>query len=311
MLDIKPLEYQRPSQSVAQENSTIFTAQTMIEKILVAVAGRGLCEEMFNMLMDIPSLQKASVTVLHVVPPQVTSEGMAAKLEEGGKILAQAVQSLKIDPSKVNPRLKQGDPKTTVCQVAEEEQSDLVIMGSRGLGRLQSILENSVSQYVFQLTSRPMLLVKDDIYVKKIKRVMVAVDKSEAAKQSLQLALSLVKEVSGGEIILVHVTKDLTGKASEDLTASAEKDPVLAPAVALAKQMGVSYRCVSATGKPGEEICRIADDLNADLLVLGSPDRRPNVAKNFVDIDRLLGNSLSDYVRVYANCPVLLARTVG
>jgi nucleotide-binding universal stress UspA family protein len=262
-------------------------------------------------LMDIPSLQQTSVTVLHVVPPQVTSDGMASKLEEGGKILAQAVQSLKIDPSKVNPRLKQGDPKTTVCQVAEEEQSDLVIMGSRGFGRLQSILENSVSQYVFQLTSRPMLLVKDDIYVKKIKRVMVAIDKSESAKQSLDLALSLVKDVSGGQIILVHVTKDLTGKSTEDLTSSAEKDPVLAPAVASAKQLGVSYRCVSATGKPGETICRLTDEMNADLLVIGSPDRRPSVAKSFVDLDRLLGNSLSDYVRVYANCPVLLARTIG
>lgn len=283
----------------------------MIEKILVAVAGRGLCEEMFNMLMDIPSLQQTSVTVLHVVPPQVTSDGMADKLEEGGKILAQAVQSLKIDPSRVNPRLKQGDPKTTVCQVAEEEQSDLIIMGSRGFGRLQSILENSVSQYVFQLTSRPMLLVKDDIYVKKIKRVMVAIDKSESAKKYLDLAISLVKDVSGGQIILVHVTKDLTGKSTEDLTASAEKDAVLAPAVALAKQMGISYRCVSATGKPGETICRLTEELNADLLVIGSPDRRPSVAKSFVDLDRLLGNSLSDYVRVYANCPVLLARTIG
>jgi nucleotide-binding universal stress UspA family protein len=283
----------------------------MIEKILVAVAGRGLCEEMFNMLMDIPSLQQTSVTVLHVVPPQVTSDGMAEKLEEGGKILAQAIQSLKIDPSKVNPRLKQGDPKTTVCQVAEEEQSDLIIMGSRGFGRLQSILENSVSQYVFQLTSRPMLLVKDDIYVKRIRRVMVAIDKSESAKQSLDLALSFVKEADGGQLILVHVTKDLTGKTTEDLTATAEKDPVLAPAVALAKQMGVNYRCVSATGKPGETICRFTDELNADLLVIGSPDRRPNIAKSFVDLDRLLGNSLSDYVRVYANCPVLLARTVG
>jgi nucleotide-binding universal stress UspA family protein len=283
----------------------------MIEKILVAVAGRGLCEEMFNMLMDIPSLQQTSVTVLHVVPPQVTSDGMAEKLEEGGKILAQAVQSLKIDPSKVNPRLKQGDPKTTVCQIAEEEQSDLIIMGSRGFGRLQSILENSVSQYVFQLTSRPMLLVKDDIYVKRIKRVMVAIDKSESAKQSLDLALSLVKDVDGGQLILVHVTKDLTGKTTEDLTANAEKDPVLAPAVARAKQMGVNYRCVSAIGKPGETICRFTDEMNADLLVIGSPDRRPNIAKSFVDLDRLLGSSLSDYVRVYANCPVLLARTVG
>jgi len=34
-----------------------------------------------------------------------------------------------------------------------------------------------------------MLLVKDDIYVKKIKRIMVAIDSSEAAKQCLRLAL--------------------------------------------------------------------------------------------------------------------------
>ena len=42
-----------------------------------------------------------------------------------------------------------------------------------------------------------------------------------------------------------------------------------------------------------------------------SPDRRPSIAKNLVDIDRLIGASLSDYVRVNATCPVLLARTIG
>jgi len=45
-------------------------------------------------------------------------------------------------------------------------------------------------------------------------------------------------------------------------------------------------------------------------LILGSPDRRPSIAKTLPDLDRLLGASLSDYVRVYANCPVLLARTL-
>ncbi len=293
----------------------------MIEKILVAVAGRGLCEEMFNMLMDIPSLQQAAVTVLHVVPPQITADGMAEKLEEGGKVLASAVQAMNVDPTKVNPRLKQGDPKITVCEVAEEEKSDLIIMGARQLGKLQAILENSVTQYVFQLTSRPMLLVKDDVYVKKIRRIMVAFDNSEPAKESLTLALSflkeinggqlvlVLKEINGGQLVLVHVAKDLTGKTSEDLTPNAEKDPTLAPAIAEAQKMGVSYRCVTAIGKPGETICRIAEELSVDLLMLGSPDRRPNIAKNFLDLDRLLGTSLSDYVRVYANCPVLLTRT--
>ena len=59
---------------------------------------------------------------------------------------------------------------------------------------------------------------------------------------------------------------------------------------------------------PGPEICKISQELNVDLLILGSPDRRPSMAKNLVDLDRLLGNSLSDYVRVYASCPVLLVR---
>ncbi len=64
-------------------------------------------------------------------------------------------------------------------------------------------------------------------------------------------------------------------------------------------------------GKPGEQLCKLVDDYNVDLLLLGSPDRRPSVAKSLPDLDRLLGTSLSDYVRVNVNCPVLLARKEG
>jgi len=39
-----------------------------------------------------------------------------------------------------------------------------------------------------------MLLVKDDLYVKKINRIMVAMDSSEAAIQCLQLALFLLRD---------------------------------------------------------------------------------------------------------------------
>ncbi len=276
----------------------------MIERILIAVAGRGKNEEMLKYLMEIPPFQRASVTVLHVVPPQVTAEAMSAKLEEGGKILAEAVQSLNLSPEKVTARLKQGDAKDVVLQVAQEENSDLIIMGSRALGRLQAILENSVSQYVFQLADRPMLLVKDDVYVKKINRIMVAMDKSGSAQQSLNLALSLIRDIKGGQLILAHVNPP-------DPTASPDSDPVLAAAANEAKKYGIATRCLTATGKAGEQICKLAEDLNVDLLMLGSPDRRPSIAKGLPDLDRLLGTSLSDYVRVYASCPVLLTRSPG
>ncbi|OLP16604.1 universal stress protein UspA [Leptolyngbya sp. 'hensonii'] len=281
----------------------------MIEKILLADSGTGHSKEMLKALMEIPSIQRATVTVLHVVPPQVTSEGMTEKWEEGGKLLASAIQSLNLDPNHVAAILRQGDPKDIVCKVAEEIDTDLIIMGSRGLKRLESILENSVSQYVFQLSSRPMLLVRDDIYVKRINRVMVALDGSEASNECLKLALFLLRDIKGGQLFLAHVNKGSVTKTSESLLAHPEQDPLIAPAVAEAKKFGVSYRCVTGTGNPGEEICRLAEDNNVDLLMMGSPDRRPSIAKGLPDLDRLLGASVSDYVRVYAECPVLLART--
>ncbi|MEO1519732.1 MAG: universal stress protein, partial [Cyanobacteria bacterium J06633_2] len=174
-----------------------------LDKILLADSGTGQTEVILKYLMDIPVFQRANITILHVVPPQVTAEGMTLKWEEGGKTLARAIQSLQLDPAKSNAMLREGDPKTIVCQVADEIDADLIVMGSRGLKRLQSILENSVSQYVFQLASRPMLLVKDDIYVKRIRKVLVTIDRSEASQQALQFALTLLRDVKGGELILV------------------------------------------------------------------------------------------------------------
>ena len=162
----------------------------MIGKILLADSGTGHSAEMLKMLLEIPELKKASITILHVVPAQLNPESLTEKWEEGGKILATAVQSLGLEPTSVTTILRQGDPKTVVCQVADEVNADLIIMGSRGLKRLQSILQNSVSQYVFQLSSRAMLLVKDDIYVKRINRVMVALDKSDASQAALKMARS-------------------------------------------------------------------------------------------------------------------------
>lgn len=277
----------------------------MFKKILVAVAGRGLCEQMMNMLLEIPSIQRdTQVTLLHVVPKKPGERDIANLLEEGGKILAQAVDSLKLDEERINPRLKQGDPKETVLDVAEEENSDLIIMGSRALGRLQSILQQSVSQYVFQTSTRPMLLVKDDVYVKRLNRVLVALDGSETAQESLQVALKLLQEVSGSSLTLLHVNP-------ESKIASPDQDPILVDAAQKAKVFGVNTELLHAMGNAGEKICQIAEEKNVDLMVLGSPDRRPSIAKKLPDLDRLLGSSLSDYVRVQANCPVLLVRNTS
>lgn len=281
----------------------------MIEKILLADSGMGNTEAMMKVLMDIPLIQRASVTVLHVVPSQISAEDMTAKWEAGGRTLATAIKNLALDPTRVNALLREGEPKDVVVQVADEIDANLIIMGSRGLQGLRAILENSVSQYVFQLSSRPMLLVKDDLYsVRPIKRVLVALDKSDSAKEGLKLAIDLLRDIQGGELILVHTISNLKAKPFDVTSPDPNQDPILTEAISEVKRYGISYKLAAPEGKPGMRICQLADDRNVDLIILGSPDRRPSIAKGMPDLDRLLGESLSDYVRVYAGCPVLLTR---
>jgi nucleotide-binding universal stress UspA family protein len=67
-------------------------------------------------------------------------------------------------------------------------------------------------------------------------------------------------------------------------------------------------KAIHRTGDIGRGVCDVAAEEKADLLVIASQDRRPLVARGLVDIDRLLGSSVSDYIRVHAPAPVLLVR---
>jgi nucleotide-binding universal stress UspA family protein len=284
----------------------------MIEKILLADSGTGNTETMMKALMDAPLVQRAAVTVLHVVPSQVSAEAMTAKWEAGGRTLATAITTLNLDPNRVTAVLREGDPKDVVIQVAEEIDADLIVMGSRGLQGLKAILENSVSQYVFQLSSRPMLLVKDDLYsIRPIKRVIVAMDKSDSAKEGLNIAISLLRDIKGSELTLVHTVSSLKSKPFDVASSDPNQDPILMDAVAEVKKYGIDYKLAAPEGKAGQRICQLAEERNMDLIILGSPDRRPSIAKGLPDLDKVLGESLTDFVRVYAPCPVLLTRMAG
>ncbi len=263
----------------------------MIEKILLADSGTGHSKDMLKALMALPAIHYANITVLHVVPPQASAEAMRTKLQEGAKLLAAEVEDLLLDRQRVasvNSILREGEPKDEVCRVAEEVDADLIIMGSRGLKRLRSILGNSVSQYVFQLSPRPMLLVKDDIFVKNINRVMVAMNDSEAARQCLNLAIFLLQGVKGGQLILAHVNPESKGR-SEGTSMGAEQDPVLAPAVTAAKQRGLAYKCFVSTGNHREVICALAEDANVQMLSLFSQELSASIAKSLQYIDRIQG----------------------
>jgi nucleotide-binding universal stress UspA family protein len=276
----------------------------MLNQILLAVDGSGRSREMLNMLLAFPSIQNSQINVLHVIPNSINSESVTEYRLAGEKIIEKEISNIRLTAGNSTvPLLKEGEPKDVVCKVAEDLKADLLIIGSSGMGRLQAILANSVSQYVFQLSDVPMLLIKDDVYIKTIRSVMVSVDGSAAANHSLDLAIKLVSGAKDVEILLARVVKK-----KDDSTAI--NDPALTEAAAKLKRLNIPSRSFVGAGDVGRELCRLADESNASLLMLGSPDRRPSIARSLPDLDRLLGTSVSDYVRVNASVPVLLTRTI-
>ena len=278
----------------------------MLKKILYADSGATNAQDMLKQLLKLPALKSSKLTILQVISPN-TKEKEAAAIEVAENKIKDLITQLNISPNLVDTLVREGEKKNIVLEVSKEIDADIIIMGSRGLGKLQAILANSASQYVFQLTDRSLLLVKDEIYVKRIKRVMVALDKSSAAQYALDVAMNMFQGYSDAEFYLTRVNPDLKANL-EITTADIEANPILSKAAAKVKSRGIPCRCLLTGGRPAQQICGLAEDYNIDFIVLGSPERRPSVAKNLPDLERLLGSSLSDYVRIKAECPVLLVR---
>ena len=277
----------------------------MFRNLLIADSGKGHVEEMIRMLQDIPFFKTARVNLLHVVSEQSKSvaDDHRSRAED---LLQSSIQRMGLISSNAKTLVREGDTKQTVLKVADELDCDLIVMGSRGLGRLQSILANSTSQYVFQLSTRPMLLVRDDLYVRHVNRVAVTVDGTGVGDDALRMACELARDVPGGSLTGIHVSRQ---DLSPTRGGNNKSDQILDAAVQRARSFGVDLKPVHATGSNiGRTVCQAASDANADLMVIASQDRRPLVARGLVDLDKLLGGSVSDYIRVHAPAPVLLVR---
>jgi nucleotide-binding universal stress UspA family protein len=282
----------------------------LLKNILLAVEDSQASAQMLKVLLNLPSSRGARITALHVVKNASSSGQQGDALTRGRELLEKTTALLALGPEYTYKTvLRSGDPKDIVSSVAEEMDASLLLMGSRGLNNVVAILKNSVSQYVFQRASCPMMLLREGVYVNRLNRIAVAVSDTMASKTALKTAVDMVREIPGGQVFLIRIrSRPLGTKEIDKIVNPEEESLILATAAEFVRQQGVPYKVFYSAGKPGVEICRIATENNADLLILGCEDRRPTIARNLPDLDRLLGASVSDYVRVHASCPVLLQK---
>ena len=64
------------------------------------------------------------------------------------------------DERKARKHVKSGHIAKSILEVADEQGSDMIVMGSRGLGLLKGVLIGSVSQKVIEEAKIPVMVVK-------------------------------------------------------------------------------------------------------------------------------------------------------
>ncbi|NJO86030.1 MAG: universal stress protein [Synechococcaceae cyanobacterium RM1_1_27] len=167
-----------------------------IKTLIVGVDGSGLAEQMTQTLMKLPHFATTNLLLVHVVRPQITSSVAQTQWQAGQDLLNQSRDSFPTnDP--IQTRLVEGDPKRVLFQLAKTEPDPMLVMGTSQHNRFAAIFENSISQYIFQMAQCPMLMIRDGLYLKRIQRIMVALNSSVASQESLQMAIQMAKDPRG------------------------------------------------------------------------------------------------------------------
>lgn len=280
-------------------------------KTLLAVEGSDHSYEAVHALKFFA--QAEQLTLLHVLNvSNLVSSNMAARVEmeeyrgreqtmrEDGERLLDRVQSLL--PMHAGPATKSlriGSPAEVVVSMAEEQKTDLIVMGARGLGPVKERLFGSVSHNILTMAPCATLIVHGP--VKAMKQILLPLQGASDAEAAVRF-LQLKPFHEAVEVTLLTVLPSTEPPGPGDAaTAYAEIREKQADAIKGATErlraLGYQAQGVAVVGTPAPTILQEAITRGSDLILMGTRGRQ--------GISRLVLGSVSHAVLHKMPCPVL------
>lgn len=123
-----------------------------------AVSLARLANAKILLLYAVPFFSRLSYTEVPILVdiPKLESQLLA----EGETQLQQFIAQHNVANVSVEPRVMLGDPFAVICRVAEEEQVDLIVMGSHGRTGLTHVFLGSVAERVVRHAPCPVLVAR-------------------------------------------------------------------------------------------------------------------------------------------------------
>jgi nucleotide-binding universal stress UspA family protein len=219
-----------------------------------------------------------------------------------------------VTPLKTEYKRSQDQSSSSEEGVKEKEQQSVSTKAKRAGKSFKDLITSAGGKGTSSQVSRPLASVVNLEY----SRILVPHDGSDMADKALHHAIYLSK-ISDAEIVIIHVVEHMHNMDSSavlvtskeragdkdsqkgfEITVEGEVKRMIEQKIRLCQQAGVknqvSYKV--QTGKPVDEIVKLSEDLNADLIVMAS-SRTPSLTR------RLLG-SITRKVMDSVEKPVLV-----
>ena len=301
-----------------------------LQRILVPVDFSTPATQAATIAVQLASRHEATVRVLHVdpfpgaatlavepvyIPPDFLGGVQAdydRRIQNELETLTRELEKPKGPAVTVETERRMSDVVPGILEEASEWKSDLIVMGSSGLSGAARLLLGSVADKISRRAPCPVLVTRardrEERPARPFQRVLAGIDYSPFARPVARLAAAMVSP--GGSLELMHtwsppylsaLNANLGGAGGTKLldlierARASEADQLDRFRQSIGLPEATSY---VASGSPANLLLDRADELQADLLVIGAHGRR--------DLgERILG-TVADRVLRHAEISVLL-----
>lgn len=184
--------------------------------------------------------------------------------------------------------LKSTDPKRSILTYADENDIDLIVLGTHGRTDALEEIIGSTAERVLRRSSCPTVTVRATGTARPIEHILVPVDFSEYSPRAVGHATEVAAD-HNARVTIMHAADDASQSEDEERLRElgAELD-------------GQTPDYIVAVGAVDDSILRIAEEQNADLIVM--------ITHGHKGLRRALTSSVAESVVRKSPCPVMTYR---
>jgi len=281
------------------------------KKILVAVDGSESSRNALRQAFRLAVEEKCWITVTSVVPPftgdldltGVRGDVLASLAKPYEDALREAEGLAREERILIKTVHEEGETYERIVDLADGSNSDVIVMGRRGLKKIDRTLVGSVTARVIGHTQRDVLVVPNGTTLG-WKRILVGTDGSKYSGIAINKAIDFAKAYGGSLVVLsvVDVPTEFYAEAPKAVEDMIRKAREYTSAVKKqAEADGVKAESFVGEAEAWEAIVKLAHDQEVNMVVVGSHGR--------TGLRRLLMGSVTEKVIGHAPCPVLVVKS--